>query len=175
MIPELDSLGEVRILVVGDLMVDEYVYGDIERISPEAPVAVVQGKHHEMRVGGAGSVVTNLAALGIESSVIGLVGDDEGGGFIRQALHEAGCSVDGLVVSQSRPTSRKTRILAGVQHSGRGQQQVLRLDREELRATDDTEQAALIGAIGDALEEAPDVVLISDYEKGLLEALRKRA
>ncbi len=168
MIPELDSLGEVRILVVGDLMVDEYVYGDIERISPEAPVAVVQGKHHEMRVGGAGSVVTNLAALGIESSVIGLVGDDEGGGFIRQALHEAGCSVDGLVVSQSRPTSRKTRILAGVQHSGRGQQQVLRLDREELRATDETEQAALIGAVGDALEEAPDVVLISDYEKGLL-------
>jgi D-beta-D-heptose 7-phosphate kinase/D-beta-D-heptose 1-phosphate adenosyltransferase len=168
MIPELDSLREVRILVVGDLMVDEYIYGDIERISPEAPVPVVQGKHHEMRVGGAGSVVTNLAALGIESSVIGLVGDDEGGEFIRQAMDEAGCSVAGVVVSQSRPTSRKTRILAGVQHSGRGQQQVLRLDMEERRPTDAIEQAALIGAIGNALEDAPDAVLISDYEKGLL-------
>ena len=62
MIPELDTLSDVRILVVGDLMLDEYFYGDVERISPEAPVPVVQSKYHETRVGGAGSVVTNLAA-----------------------------------------------------------------------------------------------------------------
>ncbi|MDE0959634.1 MAG: D-glycero-beta-D-manno-heptose 1-phosphate adenylyltransferase [Planctomycetota bacterium] len=168
MIPELNTLAEARILVVGDLMLDEYFYGDIERISPEAPVPVVQGRHHEMRVGGAGSVVTNLAALGFEPIIIGLVGDDEGGRFVRQSLEETGARIEGVIVCESRPTIRKTRILAGVQHAGRGQQQVLRLDREEKKPIDSSEQALLIGAIEDALQQDPAAVLISDYEKGML-------
>jgi len=169
MIPELDTLAEARILVVGDLMLDEYFYGDIERISPEAPVPVVQGRHHEMRVGGAGSVVTNLAALGFEPIIVGMVGDDDGGRFIRQALEETGALTEGVIVCQSRPTIRKTRILAGVQHAGRGQQQVLRLDLEEKNPIDSSEQSLLIEAIENALEQDPAAVLISDYEKGLLE------
>ena len=169
MIPELDTLSDVRILVVGDLMLDEYFYGDVERISPEAPVPVVQSKYHETRVGGAGSVVTNLAALGCEVVVIGLVGNDDGGVEVRDSLEAVDANVDGVFVSSSRPTIRKTRVLAGVQHAGRGQQQILRLDREELRPLDRAEQDAILAAIEIAWTSTPAAVLISDYEKGLLE------
>ncbi len=168
MIPELDTLQKHTILVAGDLMLDEYHYGDIERISPEAPVPVVQGKQYEMRVGGAGSVVANLAALGVETSVIGMVGADEAGDHIREALEATGAAIDGVTVSASRPTIRKIRILAGVQHAGRGQQQVLRLDREEIHPLDEAELQALQLAVADALDRSPAALLISDYEKGLL-------
>jgi D-beta-D-heptose 7-phosphate kinase/D-beta-D-heptose 1-phosphate adenosyltransferase len=114
-------------------------------------------------------VVTNLAALGFEPIVVGMVGDDDGGRFIRQALEETGALTEGVIVCQSRPTIRKTRILAGVQHAGRGQQQVLRLDLEEKNPIDSSEQSLLIEAIENALEQDPAAVLISDYEKGLLE------
>ncbi|MEC9476377.1 MAG: D-glycero-beta-D-manno-heptose 1-phosphate adenylyltransferase [Planctomycetota bacterium] len=175
MIPDLDTLGDVRILVIGDLMLDEYFYGDVDRISPEAPVPVVHSKFHETRVGGAGSVVSNLAALGCELDVIGLVGDDEGGIQVRESLQSIDASIDGVIVSSSRPTIRKTRILAGVQHAGRGQQQILRLDREQLQPLEEAEQSAVLEAIEVALDRMPSAVLVSDYEKGLLgsEILRR--
>ncbi|HIC21829.1 MAG TPA: D-glycero-beta-D-manno-heptose 1-phosphate adenylyltransferase [Planctomycetes bacterium] len=168
MIPELETLGDVRILVAGDLMLDEYFYGDVERVSPEAPVPVVKEKHHEKRVGGAGSVVTNLRALGADVVVVGLVGDDDSGRDVLAALESADANVDGVVVSCSARTIRKTRVLAGVQHAGRAQQQILRLDREQIRPLDETEQAAVLGAIETAFDTDPAAVLISDYEKGLL-------
>ena len=104
MIPQLETLGDVRIMVVGDLMLDEYFYGDVERVSPEAPVPVVHQRHHEKRVGGAGSVVTNLTALGAEVIVVGLVGDDESGRAILGALESVDANVDGVVVSCNVPT-----------------------------------------------------------------------
>ena len=168
MIPQLETLGDVRIMVVGDLMLDEYFYGDVERVSPEAPVPVVHQRHHEKRVGGAGSVVTNLTALGAEVIVVGLVGDDESGRAILDALESVDANVDGVVVSCNVPTIRKTRVLAGVQHASRAQQQILRLDHEQVKDLDGDDRAAILRSIESAFDSDPAVVLVSDYEKGLL-------
>ena len=145
MIPELEDLSlDEPILIIGDLMLDEYFLGDVERISPEAPVPVVRAQQHERRVGGAGSVVANLSALGIPTKVLGLVGRDEAGDHIVSALSQLGADVEEVVTSDQRPTSCKTRILAGVQQAGRGQQQILRLDREEVQeiSVEETHAAA---------------------------------
>lgn len=169
MIPALESIRvDQPILVIGDLMLDEYHYGDVERISPEAPVPVVRSQQHERRVGGAGSVVANLSALGISTTVIGLVGDDEAGMHIRDSLEALGADVSNIVVSEDRPTSCKTRILAGVQHAGRGQQQILRLDREQAHESTPAELAACQNALTQILDQPLSIILVSDYEKGLL-------
>ena len=169
MIPALESIRvDQPILVIGDLMLDEYHYGDVERISPEAPVPVVRSQQHERRVGGAGSVVANLSALGISTTVIGLVGDDEAGMHIRDSLESLGADVSHIVVSEDRPTSCKTRILAGVQHAGRGQQQILRLDREQAHESTPAELAACQNVLNQILDQPLSIILVSDYEKGLL-------
>ncbi|OUU23551.1 MAG: D-glycero-beta-D-manno-heptose 1-phosphate adenylyltransferase [Planctomycetia bacterium TMED53] len=169
MIPEIDSLKiETPILVLGDLMLDEYHYGDVERVSPEAPVPVVNSSQHERRVGGAGSVVANLSALGVPTRVFGMTGADESGDYIRNALSQLGADVSDVIISNDRPTSCKTRILAGVQHAGRGQQQILRLDREESHPLSQDELADCRKALAGILEEPISIILVSDYEKGLL-------
>ncbi|MGE4619363.1 MAG: D-glycero-beta-D-manno-heptose 1-phosphate adenylyltransferase, partial [Planctomycetota bacterium] len=106
--------------------------------------------------------------LGVEVSVIGMVGDDKGGVDVRDALESVDANVDGVMVSATRPTIQKTRILAGVQHAGRGQQQIMRLDREESKELEAAEETAVLAAIEVALDSVPAAVLISDYEKGLL-------
>jgi D-beta-D-heptose 7-phosphate kinase/D-beta-D-heptose 1-phosphate adenosyltransferase len=169
MIPAMDSIRiDKPVLVIGDLMLDEYHYGDVERISPEAPVPVVRSQQHERRVGGAGSVVANLAALGVATRVIGLVGADEAGEHIRESLSSLGADVSDIVVSKDRPTSCKTRILAGVQHAGRGQQQILRLDREQAHPATAEELESCQQALSRLLDQPLSIILVSDYEKGLL-------
>lgn len=169
MIPEIESIQvEKPVLVIGDLMLDEYHYGDVERVSPEAPVPVVRSQQHERRVGGAGSVVANLSALGVSTHVIGLIGNDEAGEHIREALASLGADVSDIVVSKDRPTSCKTRILAGVQHAGRGQQQILRLDREQVQPLSESEFSACRQALKRILDQPLSIILVSDYEKGLL-------
>ena len=169
MIPEIESIQvEKPVLVIGDLMLDEYHYGDVERVSPEAPVPVVRSQQHERRVGGAGSVVANLSALGVSTRVIGLIGNDEAGEHIREALASLGADVSDIVVSKDRPTSCKTRILAGVQHAGRGQQQILRLDREQVQPLSESEFSACRQALKRILDQPLSIILVSDYEKGLL-------
>jgi D-beta-D-heptose 7-phosphate kinase/D-beta-D-heptose 1-phosphate adenosyltransferase len=150
-----------RVLVVGDVILDRYVVGSVERISPEAPVPVVRWLREESRAGGAANVVHNLAALGLRPSVVSAIGDDAAGDALAVLMAGWGVDAGGLVRVPGRPTVEKTRVLA--RH-----QQVLRLDREDDSPFPaPTAEAVLERALG-ALDAA-DAVVVSDYAKGLLD------
>ncbi len=148
------------IVVLGDLMMDEYLWGRATRISPESPVMVVEVERDSRVPGGAANVVNNILALGGSVSVIGVVGDDTPGRALIEALRESGANVAGIVTDDSRPTTQKTRVVA---HS----QQVLRVDREQTDRVDGAVAAKLLSCLHDAIRNA-DAVLISDYNKGVL-------
>jgi D-beta-D-heptose 7-phosphate kinase/D-beta-D-heptose 1-phosphate adenosyltransferase len=149
-----------RIVVLGDLMLDEFIFGRVRRISPEAPVPVVEVERQTLTLGGAGNVAANLVALGAEPLPVGLVGDDADADRLRAALTEIEVSSSGLVTDRGRPTTLKTRIIA---HN----QQVVRADRESKRVAAETIETRLIEAFDNYLEKA-DAVVISDYNKGAL-------
>lgn len=157
----VSSLGKTRILVVGDVMLDRYVYGRVERVSYEAPIPVLSVTREESMPGGAGNVARNLAALGGRADLIGLVGEDATAAEIRSAF----AAVEGwvtatLIGDDRRPTTLKTRYVANGQ-------QLLRADREStLSATADQEDR-IIGAARDTLAAA-DALVLSDYAKGTL-------
>ncbi|HYR97174.1 MAG TPA: PfkB family carbohydrate kinase, partial [Candidatus Binatus sp.] len=121
----------VRVLVVGDLMLDCFVWGRVQRISPEAPVPVVQVTAEDVRPGGAGNVVSNIAALGGRAAACGIVGRDAAGKQLAEALRRLGAGTDGIVLSGHGATTQKTRIIAH-------HQQVVRLDREPTAGPDGT-------------------------------------
>ena len=155
------SIGGRRVVVWGDVMLDEFVWGDVTRISPEAPVPVVDIRRESVRLGGAANVLANLIALGARATVIGVVGRDRAGERLQAALDEAGApgtTAGGLVVDESRPTTTKTRIIA---HN----QLVVRADREGRAPVDAATEARLIDALAAALPEA-DAFVVSDYDKG---------
>lgn len=148
-----------NILVIGDLMIDEYLWGSCDRISPEAPVQVVDIKKETKVLGGAGNVISNLVALGSDVSVISVVGDDEAGHEVKSMLDKQGVK-SFLVEQNGRKTSRKTRLMAS--HS-----QVVRYDKESKNAISQSS----VKAIFDKLQEkitSYDIILISDYNKGVL-------
>jgi D-beta-D-heptose 7-phosphate kinase / D-beta-D-heptose 1-phosphate adenosyltransferase len=147
-----------RVMVVGDLMLDEYVWGGVERISPEAPVPVLSVTHEELTLGGAGNVAKNLAVLGARVAVAGVVGKGPHGKRLREELVKLGVDVSAVIAEPKRPTTRKTRIIA--EH-----QQVLRIDRETAEEVSPMSTRALVRRTTD-LVKAVDVVLISDYGKG---------
>jgi rfaE bifunctional protein kinase chain/domain len=149
-----------HVIVLGDLMVDEYLWGKATRISPESPVMVVDVERESSVPGGAANVVNNLLALGARVSVIGVVGDDEAGRLLIQALKDEGADVSGIVADPSRPTTRKTRVVA---HS----QQVLRVDREQTHPIDAQVTEKLIRRLQEEISSA-QAVLVSDYNKGVL-------
>ncbi len=149
-----------RIVVLGDLMLDEFIWGEVRRISPEAPVPVVEVRRETLNLGGAGNVVSNLRALGAEAVPIGLIGADDAALRIRERFFEIGAETGGLITDPARPTTRKTRIVA---HS----QQMVRADREDRSPVDHRIEALALSAVGDALPNA-DCLIISDYDKGLL-------
>ena len=156
-----------RVLVVGDLMLDRYVWGRVHRISPEAPVPVVHVTREEMRPGGAGNVVSNIAALGGRAAVCGIVGRDAAGKQLTAALARLGASTEG-VVRGTGETTQKTRIIAH-------QQQVVRLDREAGSGPDGASARRVRDFVLRARRRY-DVLVVSDYAKGaigpdLLEAL----
>ncbi len=156
----LDNFTGKRVLVVGDVMLDEYVWGRVSRISPEAPVMVVDAERHTFVPGGAANVVNNLCALGAKATIAGLVGKDGAGQTLTEKLAEEGADVSGLMTTGERPTTQKTRIIA---HS----QQVVRVDHEKrdpIRAEDQTKLLVYL----DAAIPACDALLLSDYQKGLL-------
>src|SRR4051812_18054599 len=111
------------ILVVGDIICDHYVWGDVERISPEAPVQVLRWEREADRPGGAANVAMNLAALGCEVHLVGVVGKDAAGQFLLRSIRAAGVETRGMIQVADRPTTSKTRIIARGQH-------LLRIDRE---------------------------------------------
>ncbi|HKA31110.1 MAG TPA: D-glycero-beta-D-manno-heptose-7-phosphate kinase [Candidatus Binatia bacterium] len=152
----------VRVLIVGDLMLDQFIWGRVERISPEAPVPVVHVTHEDIRPGGAGNVVSNVAALGGRTVVAGLVGRDAEGARLRLELARLGADTGGVVATRETSTIRKTRIIAH-------HQQVVRLDREDLPAQDGAAARRLRDWVLPQLRRA-QVLVVSDYGKGTVGA-----
>ncbi|MEK9501289.1 D-glycero-beta-D-manno-heptose-7-phosphate kinase [Gaopeijia maritima] len=163
----LAAIAGVRALVIGDLMLDEYLQGSVDRISPEAPVPVVHVDREWWALGGAANVAANVAALGASCEVVGVVGDDAGGQRLTDALASLGARTSGVVAAPGRPTTVKTRVMAR-------SQQVVRYDREEARDVRPEVEAALIEAIR---REAAgcQVLILEDYNKGVLTSAVIRA
>jgi rfaE bifunctional protein kinase chain/domain len=158
----LKSMRSKRVVVIGDFMLDRYVWGEVRRISPEAPVVVVEANEDAQRPGGAGNVVLNLTSLGASCDAIGFIGDDANGRELAALLIERGANADGLVIANDRPTTVKTRIIAGTQ-------QLMRVDREKTGETAVNVQAQVTERMRAAIEDA-DAVILQDYNKGLLNA-----
>jgi len=155
-----NRVGSIRCLVIGDLMLDEYLWGKAERISPEAPVQVVDVVREELRLGGAGNVVNNLVALGAQVSVCSVIGEDANGRALLEDFNQRTVAVDAIFPDPSRHTSRKTRVVAS-------NQQIVRIDRESrepLSPAMEDQVCRWIAAHGAAF----DVILLSDYLKGVL-------
>ncbi|MCP4113382.1 MAG: D-glycero-beta-D-manno-heptose-7-phosphate kinase [Desulfobacteraceae bacterium] len=148
------------VLVVGDLMLDEYLWGDVDRISPEAPVQIVSVRKEEYTPGGAGNVVNNLVALGANVLAVGVIGDAENGNRLLEKLKGVGVDTSGIIREKGRLTTLKTRIIAAGQH-------VLRIDRETKRDISGRTFEILTEFVDKKIPEV-DAVLISDYGKGLL-------
>lgn len=149
-----------RLVVLGDLMLDRFVWGEVRRISPEAPVPVVEVKNETLHSGGAGNVVVNLTALGAKALTIGVTGDDATGVLLRETLRGKGGDTRGVIADASRPTTIKTRIVA---HN----QQMLRTDHESRQPVSQAIEDEVIARFGESLDDA-DAVIVSDYDKGLL-------
>jgi len=146
-------------------MLDVYVYGDALRISPEAPVPILKVRRTEYSCGGAGSVATDLLALGAVPVCLGITGEDNNGRILRQMLTKAGADVTGLMTVTDRPTISKQRLIGLAQH--RHQQQLFRMDEESTEPLSDEQYEKVLQAYKDKLEQA-DIVCLQDYNKGLL-------
>lgn len=158
----LDAMAPLRIAILGDLMLDRYLLGDVERISPEAPVPIVSVAEERSVPGGAANVAANILALGATPILAGVVGDDSPGELLRATLAALGIGLECLVTVTGRPTTTKTRILA------RGQQ-VVRIDREVTNPLPGQSRQALLSALRPQLGGI-DVLVISDYDKGVIDA-----
>ena len=156
----LSRIGQIKALVIGDLMLDEYLWGKTERISPEAPVQVVDISREDLRLGGAGNVINNLMTLGCQVHVAGVLGDDADGRLLRRLLEEKSVGIQGVLMSPDRTTSRKTRILAS-------NQQMLRIDRESQNPISPEMEVRLADHVRSVAEDF-QVILVSDYLKGVL-------
>ena len=158
----LRLVSKQTVLCVGDVMLDDFVYGEVTRISPEAPTPVLAVKHNTIEIGGAGNVARNIAALGATCIFVGLVGDDEAGLTLRKALAKLGAVVPELVIDKARPTTRKVRFVSE-HHSTH----LMRADWETTAPASAESQAAMIAHAEAAMPKVGAVVL-SDYAKGVL-------
>jgi D-beta-D-heptose 7-phosphate kinase / D-beta-D-heptose 1-phosphate adenosyltransferase len=157
-------LGRPRVLVVGDLMLDRYVWGDAARISQEAPVILLHADRREERLGGASSVATMLRALGADVALVGVLGADADAARARQILDDLGVEQDAVLTDAARPTTVKERIIGRAQH--KHPQQMIRVDYETRAAVTGEVERALVERVAAAARRA-DVVLVSDYDKGV--------
>jgi D-beta-D-heptose 7-phosphate kinase/D-beta-D-heptose 1-phosphate adenosyltransferase len=160
----VQNLGQPRVLVVGDLMLDRYVWGDAERISQEAPVILLHADKREERLGGASSVATLLSALGARVALAGVVGDDTDGCRIRQMLIDLGLDHEGVVIDPDRPSTVKERYIGRAQH--RHPQQMIRVDYEVRTPLSAGVEQRLTQALAQQVRKA-DIILVSDYDKGV--------
>jgi len=157
----LQTLRDRNVVVLGDVMLDEFVWGDVTRISPEAPVPVVDVRRESIHLGGAANVLANLIALGARGTVVGVVGNDDAGKRLRDGLHELGTRAgDHLIVDEERPSTIKTRIIA---HS----QLVVRADRESRAPVTAKVEEKIVSSLKEALRDA-DAFVVSDYDKGVV-------
>ena len=156
----LDNLSEAKILCVGDIMLDHFIYGEVERISPEAPIPVIKIAREKEMLGGVGNVIANISSLGANSYVVSVVGNDDAAKKISDKLTKIAVSSKGLITDNDRPTSLKTRFIS----SG---QQLLRVDKEEIKPVTSEQLDIMQEAIDIAVGEF-DVVVVSDYGKGVV-------
>lgn len=163
-IPDTKSL---RVLVAGEVILDRYLWGNVERISPEAPIPVLKVNRREEKPGNAGFVMANLRALGAHPRALSVVGDDRNGRLLREMFRDLGIITKSLMVDPDRPTIVKERMLGSVQSANRGTQQLLRVDEEDASPLSLARERNLKARVKDELEQA-DGVLISDINKGLL-------
>jgi rfaE bifunctional protein kinase chain/domain len=157
-----EAFNSLRVLVIGDVMLDSYVWGKVERISPEAPVPVVNVSHREFRLGGAGNVLLNVQALGAEAIICSVIGTDTSGDSLKNSLIEKGLNCEGLIRSESRITTIKERIIAG-------SQQVVRIDTETDKPVSSEENNRLISKAKELIPSC-HVIIFEDYDKGVLTA-----
>ncbi len=157
---DISKFDRCNLLVVGDLMLDEYLWGEVDRISPEAPVQVVSIKNEDYAMGGAGNVVHNIVALGAKVTAVGVIGTGRNGEILLNKFKELGIDTTGIIQEPGMPTTQKTRVIASHQH-------VLRIDRETDKTISDSTIDKITRFIEDNIAHV-DVVLISDYGKGLI-------
>ncbi len=156
-----DSFKNKKVLVLGDVMLDAYIYGSVKRISPEAPVPVINVERREKRLGGAANVALNVQALGATPVLCSVVGDDEDGAAFAELLKDRGITDKGIIRSQKRITTVKHRVLSGSQH-------LLRIDSEMDEPLATLDRKALLNHIADLITEC-DLIIFEDYDKGALD------
>ncbi len=161
----VERFAKPRIMLIGDVMVDEYIYGDADRLSPEAPVPVVQERYREQRAGGAGNVAAGLAALGAEVLCVSACGEDVQGRLLLDLFKKMGVSTEGVIVCKDRPTTAKIRLVGLAQH--RHPQQMLRLDQEITSSLSSAQQQKLLDYVRREMASCA-ALAIEDYNKGLL-------
>ncbi|MCK5165460.1 MAG: D-glycero-beta-D-manno-heptose-7-phosphate kinase [Desulfobacula sp.] len=160
MIINIDDFKNVKALVIGDLMMDEYLWGSVDRISPEAPVPVVCVEKETHALGGAGNVINNLVAMGAKVLAVGTAGTGKAGRMIFEKLEDLGIKTDGIITEPQRPTTLKTRVIAS-------NQQVLRIDKEVKKNINAHTLEKLIEIIESKILDV-DLIVLSDYDKGLV-------
>lgn len=156
----IDNFGKTRILVIGDIMLDKFIWGKVSRISPEAPVPVVEVDHETTMLGGATNVVNNIVSLGGKVLLCGVVGDDYTGREIFSLLNESKVNVSGIIIEDNRPTTIKTRIIAHAQ-------QVVRYDRETRESLKPETTDSILNFIHDQKDNL-SAIIVSDYRKGVV-------
>jgi rfaE bifunctional protein kinase chain/domain len=162
-IPDLfKAFQKLKVLVIGDVMIDAYIWGTVSRISPEAPVPVVNVKNREKRMGGAANVALNLQSLGAEPILCAVLGDDEEANIFEDLLEKRNITAKGIIRSKDRITTIKERVLSGSQH-------LLRVDSESLEPLNSSEENLLSQKILELIPEV-DVVVFEDYDKGTINA-----
>ncbi|MGL4533688.1 MAG: D-glycero-beta-D-manno-heptose-7-phosphate kinase [Fusobacteriaceae bacterium] len=156
----LEKFNNVKIAIIGDMMLDDYIIGIVERISPEAPVPVVRVIEEKFVLGGAANVASNLATLGAQTICYGVIGNDFNGERLVQTLKEKGIETSGIIKSKERPTIVKRRIIGG-------HQQLLRIDWEDNKKISTEQENEIIENVRKNISEL-DAVILSDYDKGVL-------
>lgn len=156
-----DKFNGLRVLVIGDVMMDAYVLGKVTRISPEAPVPIVSLDDEDERIGGAGNVALNLVSLGAKPIIATAVGTDSYGEKLAILLESNGISIDGVIFSEKRKTTVKTRVISD-------KQQLLRIDSEDTFPISNSEEEQLISRIEKLIESGLDAIIFEDYNKGVL-------
>ncbi len=156
----IERFNNLKILVIGDIMLDRFIWGDVERISPEAPVPVVKVTRENYTLGGAANVLNNVVSLGAEACLCGVVGDDIFSGSVIRLLSDKNVSLEGIVVESERTTIVKTRVIGQ-------KQQIVRVDREDDKKIKNSSIKTLVSFIEKNLDRF-DAVILSDYGKGLI-------
>ncbi len=154
------SFEKKKILVIGDIILDEFIWGSVQRISPEAPVPVVEASRRSFMTGGAANVARNLRDLGVNVALVGGIGDDDIGNQLTSLLHEKNIDIDGLQVLNDRPTTLKTRIIG--QH-----QQIVRIDWEDVKPLTDSQVDRVIQYVS-SIKNDLDAIIFEDYGKGII-------